>query len=319
MQINFNKKSLYILFALSFVFCARYADATHERNNHNPASIAYVNTAIEIALQTVTYRAGEGIRIDQPGNFIVATGATEAYVGIGAINITDANVSARFSGTNGLYVPVNEDGDNTGTIEGYQEGNGIAITSSTSAAGSISVTPYVSVGDVYQGGVVFYVDATGQHGLSVAIRDGRGEVPYFLVPQDLKANGSAIGSGAVNTTILLSKIDTDDIIAAEEGFLWAAFESGQQCIGYANIVPCFGGFYLGAAGEWGLLIVNLSQINQVLAALPAELNAEVIDGTYWSSTEYNDSDAVAIQTGGGSPFLEEDKTTPHKVRAIRLF
>ncbi|MDF1646092.1 MAG: hypothetical protein P1U61_03790 [Legionellaceae bacterium] len=339
---NIIRKKLIYTLCVVFCFCLEHAYARSGPSDHNPASIAYVNTAIGLALQTVTYRAGDGIRIDQPGNVIVATGATEAYVGVGAINISNADVSARFAGTNGIYIPVSSDGDNTGLIQGPSGGTGITVTESTSGPGTINldttyeagagiaftgsstkmigITPQVSVGDLYQGGIVFYVDETLQHGLAIALKEQEGGDPYFeTTPTHQQfAWGSGIGSGAINTANLAARATDGFPIAAARALLWGALDSGVACLGL-TVTPCYGGFYLGAVGEWRLIIDNLSVVNAAILAHGGDELLSGADDFYWTSTESNIAEAYAIRADDGETFVQKDKTETHLVRAIRRF
>lgn len=74
----------------------------------------------------------------------------------------------------------------------------------------------ISIGDATQGGIVFYVDSTGQHGYAAMVYDlGNFSIPWgcdstLLGPS---AEGRALGTGQSNTTAIVSLCAQDPIAA----------------------------------------------------------------------------------------------------------
>ena len=63
------------------------------------------------------------------------------------------------------------------------------------------------IGDIYEGGIVFYVDETGQHGLVAAQEDLEGTYGWGCYGESVDgADSQLIGSGLQNTMDILSLI-----------------------------------------------------------------------------------------------------------------
>ncbi|MCH9756700.1 MAG: DUF1566 domain-containing protein [Gammaproteobacteria bacterium] len=178
-----NKKTL-----LPMVFCVLFAGHGYAdgHTNRNPATIGFVEDAIEVAgiknaysagtaisivnrVISGAYTGGTGIRVD--GSVITATNATEEYTGTGAINVTNEVISARFTGTNGIYVPVDGSGDNTGNIQGPLAGTGLTMTTSTSGPGTLNLDTVYAAGT----GITF-TSASGTTTISAKPRVKVGDV-----------------------------------------------------------------------------------------------------------------------------------------------
>jgi len=70
-----------------------------------------------------------------------------------------------------------------------------------------SAVPTLTVGNAYQGGIIAYIDETGQHGL-IAATDDQGEAKWSNVTTTeigTTAQGTAIGTGASNTTAIINQ------------------------------------------------------------------------------------------------------------------
>jgi len=159
----------------------------------NPVTVAQMHIAINKAVATVnageTYTAGTAISII---NNIISGAYTE---GAGIV-ISGAEISATpYTVSNGLTL------SSSGfVIQGYQAGTNITIDETTEPS-TISATggTTVAVGQLYQGGIVFYVDATGQHGLAVSLQQ-QGDQSFTDHDTTAVLNGYGIGSGAFNTS-----------------------------------------------------------------------------------------------------------------------
>lgn len=165
------------------------------------------------------------------------------------------------------------------------------------------------IGDYFGGGVVFYVDPTGQHGLIASLSD-QGFIQWNNgVYKITGATGDGVGAGATNTSIIVAAQSNDtpggnfaakiaaDFSVQEDGF--------TACTGSVGEV-CYGDWYLPSKYELNLLY----QLNYTVAGFA--------DNSYWSSTEYNLEAAwgVVFPTGVLDGFVKEQE---RKVRAIRAF
>ncbi len=152
------------------------------------------------------------------------------------------------------------------------------------------------IGESYGGGIIFYIDETGQHGLISATSDlgdatGRmrwGSAAYYTSG----AVGTAIGTGSLNTT---------KIIAVEgQTLVYAA----RLCRNYHG-----GGYY-----DW--FLPSKDEIYQLY--LHKAVVGGFVYGAYWSSSEFDHSLAW------GKYFYNNQAQYSHKdrfngVRAIRAF
>jgi hypothetical protein len=70
------------------------------------------------------------------------------------------------------------------------------------------------IGDLHEGGIIFYIDETGEHGLVCALQDQANEVEWGCDKQLINgAGGSAIGTGLQNTKDILAGCDSQEIAA----------------------------------------------------------------------------------------------------------
>lgn len=170
-----------------------------------------------------------------------------------------------------------------------------------------TVTKY-SVGDFAQGGIVFWVDETGQHGLVAAKvdQDGGSGIQWY--------NGNNIGTEAYGNGIYAGKMNTLLIIASQGSNSedYAAGVCANYTVTESGVM--YGDWYLPSRKELNLMSDKLTTINTT-----AEANGgSTLGGFYWSSTEHSSSYAapVNISSGGGD---YDPKFAPYKVRAVRSF
>lgn len=152
------------------------------------------------------------------------------------------------------------------------------------------------VGDLYQGGIIFYVDETGQHGLIAALQDSDAGHEWCDVNTFTNATGDGIGAGVSNTSIIVGACGPNSA---------AKYAADLQ-------VDTYGDWYLPSKRE-------LYQL---------WLERDVVGGfggnQYWSSTEYDVYNNTAWnQVLNDGNFSGEQKpiakTDPYSVRAIRAF
>jgi Protein of unknown function (DUF1566) len=160
------------------------------------------------------------------------------------------------------------------------------------------VTPPAAftIGQAFGGGIIFYVDGTGQHGLIAATADQSiGLKWYNNVYIVTNASGLAIGTGASNTTGLIS-VQGSGLYAAT---LCRQFYNG-------------GGF-----SDWYL--PSLFELNELF--LRKNIVGGFSNSPYWSSSE-NSSSASAWGVDFSSPGANQNsynKSNSLYVRAIRSF
>ncbi len=160
------------------------------------------------------------------------------------------------------------------------------------AAAPVNTTSAFYIGQSYGGGIIFWLDVSGQHGLIAATSDQGytwwGDRYYYATG----ATGTAIGTGSVNTT---------KIIAVQgKTYTYAA----RLCRDYRG----------GGYSDWFLPAKD--EIYQLY--LHKNVVGGFIRGGYYSSSEFDHT--LAWQ----KYFYNNDATTTHKdrydgVRAIRAF
>ena len=85
----------------------------------------------------------------------------------------------------------------------------------------------IAIGKTYQGGIIFYVNGSGAHGLIAAIQDQSTGIAWF--------NGSFNDTGATGTAVGTGQANTDNIIAAQGAGHYAASLAGQLVLnGYSD-------------------------------------------------------------------------------------
>ena len=166
-----------------------------------------------------------------------------------------------------------------------------------------------AVGDVYQGGVVFYIfveaDAgyvAGEtHGLIAAVADQSSGIQWRNgnTNQTTGATGTAVGTGAANTTtIVTAQGATETSYAAG---LARAYAAG----GYTD-------WFLPSKDELNLMYSNIGQ-GSLLGNI-----GNFADDYYWSSTEL-DNDLAWLQNFSNGYQYDFNKDITFNVRAVRAF
>jgi len=217
-------------------------------------------------------------------NFAVTEGSVSA-----ATATTDANGKASVEWT-------------LGTTEGEQT---LTITGTSTLTGSpLEVTATATyrpvIGDFKFGGVIFYIDATGQHGLVCAVIE--------LEPTQWGCVGTVI-TGADDRTVGAGPQNTLDILAgcATEGIA-ADVCNNLSLNGYDD-------WFLPSFDELTQIYENKNIINTTSLSNNGTLLKEE---HYWSSTEYNSTGGLAkdFNDGGESAYR---KDLNNNIRAVRAF
>jgi len=162
-----------------------------------------------------------------------------------------------------------------------------------SAAGSSTSTCGLSIGDTAQGGIIFYLDPSGCHGLVCALTDqSSGAAWYNGSYMDTRAYGSGLFEGKYNTKVI-NWLQGGSTSAAA---ICAAYTGGS-----------FNDWYLPSIEELNKMYLNLSL--QGLGGFAYY---------YWSSTEYGGNDAWGQSFVSGDQF-SDGKDLYSAVRAVRAF
>ncbi|MBK8504033.1 MAG: DUF1566 domain-containing protein [Saprospiraceae bacterium] len=171
--------------------------------------------------------------------------------------------------------------------------------------GSLAVNRF-NIGDWTQGGVVFWVDSTGQHGLVCQRGEGFFDTWHAGTNGNTQAKGDGPYSGEMNTAIIIAA----HVAIGDNGSPYAARVCAElQDLGY-------GDWYLPSLEELKLMFLSASAINATIA-----IHGGTPIGTvnYWASTEINATDAWTIRLSDGVVFPNVKGSVFTQTRAIRAF
>ena len=206
-------------------------------------------------------------------------------------------------------------GNLSGINTGDQDINGLAIQAALEDTASAirstipDVTLY-SIGDFAQGGVVFWVDETRQHGLVCTKTDQSTAVRWHSGTYgSTQARGMGLFSGEMNTAIILAA----NVAIGDDGDHYAARLCAWAKINEGGIV--YGDWYLPSKEELILIYQNKATINTTAMA---NGGSAFISEYYWSSTEINSSSAWLQHFASGYQG-SSNKGNKMKVRAVRAF
>ena len=153
----------------------------------------------------------------------------------------------------------------------------------------------LSIGDTHQGGIIFYLDATGCHGLVAKATDEAGTYQWSSTFLETWAYASGIYGGAQNTKKSIARA-----IAESSTCPAASVCDNLVSGGYTD-------WYLPSKDELDMMYVNLH-----LQGLGN------FNYSYWSSTENGNAGAWLQVFNGGNQYYDYKHYTV-SVRAVRAF
>ena len=167
---------------------------------------------------------------------------------------------------------------------------------SSSASKSVNETLILKIGQHYGGGIIFYIDSTGQHGLIADTIDLPKSTWWNQVHTATGATSRAIGSGKKNTKKIISVYGDSGRYAAR--LCWKYTENG------------YSDWFLPSKDE----LNELHKQRKVVGGLHSDW--------YWSSTEAPSKDNLAWMQHFETSFVvqyTEPKSSKYYARAIRAF
>jgi len=258
-------------------------------------------TGIAINEQAIQDTASQ-IRADIPDvSGFVSTETDPVYTVSQASNITGTDITnlSNLSGVN--------TGDQDGSETKVTAGTNVTVTGAGTTA-----SPYVvnavsgggatlAIGDSYQGGIIFWLDATGQHGLIATAVDQSTSMRWYAGTYGTtRATGDGLFSGELNTSIIISS----QVSIGDDGSDYAAQICNDLQITEGGKI--YGDWYLPSKYELNLLYIQKTAVGGFASAY------------YWSSTEYSNYYAWNQSFVNGSQ-VYNDKYYTYYVRAIRAF
>ena len=156
----------------------------------------------------------------------------------------------------------------------------------------------LSIGQSYAGGIIFYLDATGEHGLVCADQDQGSYVFWGCSSISIPGTLSTIGSGAQNTAYILA--------SCTEAYTAAQICNDLELNNYSD-------WFLPSKLELYTMYTNLK--------LNGLGNFNIDSNGYWSSTEYSSITGMAYYKNfnNTSSSSNDIKWLGKRVRAVRSF
>jgi hypothetical protein len=245
-------------------------------------------TLLAAVLLTATTFAQIGINNENP-DASAALDITSTTGGLLVPRMTAAQRDA-ITATQGLIIFCSDCASGEGELQ-------IKLTSSWKNTIGGDVNDPLAIGDTHQGGIVFYLDGNG--GGLIAAPSDQPSATWGCYGQTIAGTSSAVGTGAANTTAIVSGC-SETAIAAR---ICADLILG----GYTD-------WFLPSKDELNLMYENIGPGDELgLGDIGNFANY-----FYWSSTEYGNSFAWRqIFHGGLQPSYDKDNT--FYVRAVRAF
>ena len=203
----------------------------------------------------------------------------------------------------------------------------VSIASTVAETANISVTGYYyydasndvwkdmgatttySVGDFAQGGIVFWVDETGLHGLVAEKVDQSIRRWYAGTYGSTQAKGDGPFAGEANTSIIIAA----HVALGDDGSPYAARICNELQVTEGG--KTYGDWYLPSKEELNLMYQNKATID---ATALANGGSGFASNWYWSSTEGENNRAWLQDFSSGNQF-NYFKVSNNRVRAVRAF
>jgi hypothetical protein len=241
-----------------------------------------------------------------------ANGLVSLEIGNGTVVSGDFSTIDWANGPYFIKTETEFDGSTGGityTITGTSQLMSVPYALYAKTAGSTSGTNGHYVGELYGGGVVFWVDYTGQHGLIVSMVEQNTNV---------KQAWSNIISTAISTTNDWDGASNTTAITGQSGHTSSA---AKLCTDYTNAdygTGTYSDWYLPSIAELNHVWNNYYEVQKALTNDGNASTTPLLRSWYCSSTEYSDTAAVffSFSTGFTNPY---DKSLSSYIRAVRAF
>jgi hypothetical protein len=233
----------------------------------------------------------------------LTTAQADIVANTSGINTGDQDITG--IATNTTVIALNTANWNNHTVDTDTQLDSTAIANMGFVAGSNSY----SVGDFAHGGIVFWIDSTGEHGLVCAKSDQASSIRWYAGTNGLtRASGDGLYSGKMNTTLIISS----QVSIGDDTSPYAASVCQDAQIVENGIT--YGDWYLPSMYELDLIYQNKAVLEASALANGGTVFTSI---DYWSSTELDVSIAKEYFFGGvqGSNL----KSDLNDVRAIRRF
>jgi len=245
-------------------------------------------TLLAAVLLTATTYAQVGINIETP-DASAALDITSTTGGLLVPRMTAAQRDAITTPSQGLIIFCRDCASGEGELQ-------IKLTSSwkNTIGGDVNDPP--AIGDTHQGGIVFYLDGNG--GGLIAAPSDQSSATWGCYGQSIGGTSSAVGTGAANTTAIVS--------GCSESAIAARICADLTLGGYTD-------WFLPSKDELNLMYKNIGQGN----VLGLGNVGNFANYSYWSSSEFDNHSAWLQNFYWYQP--NYTKNYSNYVRAVRAF
>lgn len=282
------------------------ADALWSNTASNNTAIGYSVLSANTSGGYNTAIGSQALQSNLSGYDNTAIGVNAGQNSTGIANIfIGANAGANETGNMKLYIE--NTNSSTPLIYGDFENDLVRINGDLEVTGVIGRSTY-AIGDFAYGGIVFWVDESGQHGLVCAKTDQSTSIHWYNGVYDYtEARGDGIYAGEMNTMLIIAEQgnDSDDYAAG----ICANLQVTENSIKY-------GDWYLPSISELTEIYDNRTVINTTAVANSG--TTLTTTGSYWSSTEDSFAHAKIKKFHDGG-VMNSLKEYTNYVRAVRRF
>ncbi len=225
-----------------------------------------------------------------------ANGLVSIEIGSGAgFNTIDWSAGPYF-----IETKTDPTGGTNYTITGTSQLLSVPYALHAKTAETVTSGASLAIGQSYQGGIIFWLDATGQHGLIAATADQSTGIQWY--------NGTYRYTGTTGDGLYAGKMNTAMIIATQIADNQTGNFAAKVCADYSVTVGgvTYGDWYLPSKYELNLLYLQKTAVGGFANTY------------YWSSTEYGNYNAW-VQSFGNGYQTNLGKLSPYYVRPIRAF
>jgi hypothetical protein len=187
-------------------------------------------------------------------------------------------------------------------------GQVLMMKDATTPEWSSAIKTY-SIGDFVHGGIVFWVDETGQHGLVCAKKDQSAMRWFGGKNGHTRAKGDGVYAGKANTAIIIAAT----VSIGDDNATYAARACNELQLEEER-VPKYGDWYLPSNHELNLMFLKKAEINTTAG----RQSGSSLSSAYWSSTEIDNDGAYKVNMSDGKG-AEASKGSTSNVRAVRTF
>lgn len=185
--------------------------------------------------------------------------------------------------------------------------SGMVLTTNGTDASWTTLLPTYNIGDSFQGGYIFWLDGTGQHGLIVTKTDQSAGATWCN-------NGVYRYTGTYGDGLYAGEMNTAMIVATQIADKPTGSFAAKVC---ADLIIRVAATTIDTWGDWYLPSnYELEKLYNVRAFCGDNFDG----GTYWASNEVNDNNATYLIFGTTYASTgNQDKKISARVRAIRRF